>query len=199
MLISTIIMGWIGIIIFLIIVFTFQKMAKSNEFAFMHILMALMYAMWLPLPLALNQLLNSESLQVGSIFGLAYLFMLIISMSLQTGHITYMVKHNDDKTITESQGNYMMATLSNPFELVANIFKCIWSVFLCITFWKDEQVIMTSLMFLFSLLLFYYLFIMLDTSLLKRVKVLSKVKANPFIINLETLFFFIILMSYITF
>lgn len=199
MLISTIIMGWIGIIIFLIIVFTFQKMAKSNEFAFMHILMALMYAMWLPLPLALNQLLNSESLQVGSIFGLAYLFMLIISMSLQTGHITYMVKHNDDKSITESQGNYMMATLSNPFELVANIFKCIWSVFLCITFWKDEQVIMTSLMFLFSLLLFYYLFIMLDTSLLKRVKVLSKVKANPFIINLETLFFFIILMSYITF
>lgn len=199
MLISTIIMGWIGIIIFLIIVFTFQKMAKSNEFAFMHILMALMYAMWLPLPLALNQLFNSESLQVGSIFGLAYLFMLIISMSLQTGHITYMVKHNDDKSITESQGNYMMATLSNPFELVANIFKCIWSVFLCITFWKDEQVIMTSLMFLFSLLLFYYLFIMLDTSLLKRVKVLSKVKANPFIINLETLFFFIILMSYITF
>ncbi|KLV27363.1 hypothetical protein ABW02_07605 [Niallia circulans] len=199
MLISTIIMGWIGIIIFLIIVFTFQKMAKSNEFAFMHILMALMYAMWLPLPLALNQLLNSESLQVGSIFGLAYLFMLIISMSLQTGHITYMVKHNDDKSITESQGNYMMATLSNPFELVANIFKCIWSVFLCITFWKDEQVIMTSLMFVFSLLLFYYLFIMLDTSLLKRVKVLSKVKANPFIINLETLFFFIILMSYITF
>ncbi|MDR4314294.1 Uncharacterised protein [Niallia circulans] len=199
MLISTIIMGWIGIIIFLIIVFTFQKKAKSNEFAFMHILMALMYAMWLPLPLALNQLLNSESLQVGSIFGLAYLFMLIISMSLQTGHITYMVKHNDDKSITESQGNYMMATLSNPFELVANIFKCIWSVFLCITFWKDEQVIMTSLMFLFSLLLFYYLFIMLDTSLLKRVKVLSKVKANPFIINLETLFFFIILMSYITF
>ncbi|MEK5056016.1 hypothetical protein MHH96_21740 [Niallia sp. FSL K6-0212] len=165
----------------------------------MHILMALMYAMWLPLPLALNQLFNSESLQVGSIFGLAYLFMLIISMSLQTGHITYMVKHNDDKSITESQGNYMMATLSNPFELVANIFKCIWSVFLCITFWKDEQVIMTSLMFLFSLLLFYYLFIMLDTSLLKRVKVLSKVKANPFIINLETLFFFIILMSYITF
>lgn len=199
MLISTIIMGWIGIIIFLIIVFTFQKMAKSNEFAFMHILMALMYAMWLPLPLALNQLFNSESLQVGSIFGLAYLFMLIISMSLQTGHITYMVKHNDDKSITESQGNYMMATLSNPFELVANIFKCIWSVFLCITFWKDEQVIMTSLMFLFSLLLFYYLFIMLDTSLLKRVKVLSKIKANPFIINLETLFFFIILMSYITF
>ncbi|PAD24479.1 hypothetical protein CHH62_16870 [Niallia circulans] len=199
MLISTIIMGWIGIIIFLIIVFTFQKMAKSNEFAFMHILMALMYAMWLPLPLALNQLFNSESLQVGSIFGLAYLFMLIISMSLQTGHITYMVKHNDDKSITESQGNYMMATLSNPFELVANIFKCIWSVFLCITFWKDEQVIMTSLMFLFSLLLFYYLFIMLDTSLLKRVKVLSKIKANPFIINLETLFFFIILISYITF
>ncbi|MET3322714.1 UNVERIFIED_ORG: hypothetical protein ABIC97_005867 [Peribacillus simplex] len=48
MLISTIILGWIGVLIFLIVVFSFQKMAKNNEYAFMHILMALMYAMWLP-------------------------------------------------------------------------------------------------------------------------------------------------------
>lgn len=199
MLISTMIIGWIGVLIFLIIVSTFQKMAKNNEFAFMHILMALMYAMWLPLPLALYQLLNTELLQVGTIFGLAYLLMLVITMALQTGHITFIVKHNDDKAITDKQADYMMATLSNQFECLTNVFKCIWALFLGITFWNSSEMLMASLMFLFSLLLLYYLFIMLDTSLVKRVKLFSKVKPNPFIINLETLFFFIILMSYITF
>lgn len=81
------ILDWIGVLIFVIIAFTFQKMIKNNEFAFMHLLMALKYAMWFPLPLALYQLLNSELLIVGTIFGLAYLIMLVITMTLQTGHI----------------------------------------------------------------------------------------------------------------
>ncbi|MFE4242692.1 hypothetical protein [Peribacillus butanolivorans] len=198
MLISTIILGWIGVLIFLIVVFSFQKMAENNEYAFMHILMALMYAMWLPLPIALNRLLNLGPLQVGTIFGLAYLLMLVITMTLQTGHITYIIKHNDDQSITDKQGDYMMATLSNPFEGLVNVFKSIWALFLAITFWNSGGMLMASLMTLFSLLLFYYLFIMLDTSLVKRVKLFSKLKPNPYIINLETLLFFIILMSYIT-
>ncbi|MBP1971505.1 hypothetical protein J2Z83_003656 [Virgibacillus natechei] len=199
MLISTMTLGWIGVLLFLTIIFTVQKMMKNNEFAFIHILMALMYAMWLPLPLALNQLLNSEILQVGTIFGFVYLIMLVITMALQTGHITYLVKHNDDKSITDEQGNYMMATLSNPFESLLGVFKCIWAIFLGITFWNSGEMVMAGLMFLFSLLLFYYLVILLDKSLVKRIKLFSKVKPNPYIINLETLFFFIILMSYISF
>ncbi|WP_449354941.1 hypothetical protein ACUL41_01475 [Virgibacillus natechei] len=180
------------------IIFTVQKMMKNNEFAFIHILMALMYAMWLPLPLALNQLLNSEFQVVGTIFGFVYLIMLIITMALQTGHITYLVKYNDDEAITDEQGSYMMATLSNQFELIANIFKCIWALFLTLTFLNNGEMVMASLMFLFSLLIFYYLFILLDISLVKRIKLFSKVKPNPFVVNLETLFFFIILMTYIT-
>ncbi|WP_155592205.1 hypothetical protein [Lysinibacillus cavernae] len=199
MTISTIVLGWIGILIFLIIVFTFQKLVKNNEFAFMHNLMALMYAMWFPLPLALYRLLNSEFLQVGTLFGLVYLIMLVITMTLQTGHITYIVKHNGNKSITDKQGDYMMATLSNPFEGLANVFKSIWALFLGITFWNSGEILMASIMFLFSILIFYYLLIVLDTSLVKRIKFFSKAKANTFLINLETLFFFIVLMSYITF
>jgi len=197
--ITTIILGWIGILIFLIIVFTFQKLIKNNEFAFIHNLMALIYAMWFPLPLALYQLLNSELLQVGTIFGLVYLIMLVITMTLQTGHITYIVKHNGNKSITDKQGDYMMATLSNPFEGLANVFKSIWALFLGIAFWNSGEILMASIMFLFSLLIFYYLFIVLDISLVKRIKFFSKAKANNFLINLETLLFFIILISYITF
>lgn len=105
--------------------FSILKDAKNNEFAFLHILMALMYSMWIPLPLALNMLLKSEVLQVGTLFIIVYLMMKVITISLQTGHIVYIVKHNEDKSITDRQGNYMMSTLSNPFELLVNIFICI--------------------------------------------------------------------------
>lgn len=199
MLISTIILGWIGILIFLIIALAFHILVKNNEFAFLHILMALMYAMWFPLPLALYQLLNSKLLQVGTIFGLVYLIMLVITMTLQTGHIAYIVKLNDNKSITDKQGDYMMATLSNPFEGLANVFKSIWALFLGITFWSNGELLMANIMLLFSLLIFYYLFIVLDKSLKKRIKFFSKVKTNTVLINFETLFFFIVLMSYITF
>ena len=62
MLISTVILGWTGILLFFITGVSFQKMAKNNEFAFMHFLMALMYALWLPLPITLNESLNSDYL-----------------------------------------------------------------------------------------------------------------------------------------
>lgn len=198
MLVSTIIMGWIGILIFIIIATTFQKMAKNNEFAFIHILMALMHAMWLPLPLAFDRLLNVEILQVGTIFGLAYLIMMVMTMTLQTGHIAYIVKQNDDKAITDKYGNYMMATLSNPFEGLAMTFKCVWALFLGLSFFNSGEVLMAGLMFLFSLFFFYYLAIIIDTSLVKRMKPFSKVKPNPWIFNLETMLFFISLISYMT-
>ena len=71
--------------------------------------MALMYAMWLPLPVALYRLLNTELLLAGTMFGLTYIVMLFITMTLQAGHISYITKHNDDY----KQGEYVMATLSN--------------------------------------------------------------------------------------
>jgi len=64
--------------------------------------------------------------------------------------------------------------------------------------WQNEEMLMASLMFLFGLFIFYYITITLDASLVKRVKLFEIAKLNPFIINLETLSFFITLMSYIT-
>ena len=126
--------------------------------------------------------------------------MLVIAMILQTGHITYIVKHNDDHSITDKHGDYMMTTLSNPFEGLVNVFKSIWAFsFLAITFWNSGEMLMANVMILFSLLGLYYLFIILDTILVTRVKLFSKMKPNPYVTNLETLLFFIILMSYISF
>ena len=153
---------------------------KNNEFAFLHILMTLMHAMWLPLPLALNEILDSGPLQTGTIFGILYLFILVITMTLQTGHITYIVKQNEDKSISNQQAEYMMNTLSSPAEAFAGIFKSLWALFLVIAFWNSGEFIMASLMTLFSLLLFYYLFLVLvlDRSLVKQIKLFLKVKQS---------------------
>jgi len=106
----------------------------------MQILMALMYAMWFTVPWALNETLHSYVLQIGTIFGFAYLIMLVITMTLQTGHILYIIKQNEDSSMTDQHGNYMMATLSNPFEGFDNVFKSIWVVFLAITFWNRLKI-----------------------------------------------------------
>lgn len=198
MVLSTVIFGWIGILIFLGILFTFQRLAINNEYAFLHLLMAIMYATWLPLPLVLYQWLDSDILLVGTVFGLLYLILIVIAMALQTGHIAYLTKHNEDGKITDALGNYMMATLSNPYESLLGVFKCIWAIFLGVTFWQNGELLMVGLMTLFGLFFFYYLFMMLDASLVTRVKLFAKVKPNPIIINLEVLFFFIILLGYMT-
>ncbi|GEN85912.1 hypothetical protein [Oceanobacillus sojae] len=198
MIISTIILGWSGIILFLITAFIFPKMAKNNEFAFIHFLLAWMYAFWLPVPLVLNQLLDFDYLQIGIIFGFIYLFMLIITMVLQTGHITYIVKNNTGQAITDKESKYMMATLSDPFEAFANVFKSIWALFLAIGFWNNGEYVMGCLMILFSLFGVYYLFLILNNILVTPVKLFAKVKPNVYVTNLETFLFFLILLIYIT-
>lgn len=192
MLISTMILGWIGVIIFLILILTFHKLVSGNEFAFLHLLMAIMYAMWFALPLLLYELLNSDVLLVGTMFGLAYLFSLVISMALQTGHIAFITKNNEDYSITDKLGEYIMSTLSNPFESLLGVFKGIWAMFLGIAFWQNDEILMASIMFIFASFIIYYLFIMLDTSLVKKVKLFSKIKANSYFVNLETFLFFTI-------
>jgi hypothetical protein len=198
MITAAVILGWIGIFIYLAVIFLVKKLMKGNEFGFIHILFALMYAMWLPLPVVLYQLLGSEVLLVGSIFAYLYLFMLIISMALQTGHINYLVKRNEGKEISEAQGAYMMATLTNPFESIAGVLQSIWALFLAIAFWENGVIWMAALMVAFSLLFFYYLFMALDSSLVKRVKLFSRVKPNTYFINLGTLVFFLVLVLYIS-
>lgn len=198
MLTATMILGWIGVLLFLIIIFTFKRMARSNEYAFLHILMALMYAMWLPLPLSLQYLIGSDKLLVETIFGFAYVFMLVISMALQTGHIAFISKYNENHSISEKHAEYMMATLTKPFESLLGVFKSVWAIFLAISFLQSGDMLMATIMTLFGLFIFYYLLITLDASLVKRLKLLSKVKPDVVVVNLETLAFFVILMSYVT-
>ena len=186
---SAVILGWLGVLLYLGLALSFQKLAKLNEYALIHLIMAILYALWLPLPVALYMLLPSEPLMTGIIFGLAYLFMLIITMALQAGYIAYIMK------TPSQQGEYMMATLSNPFEKLANLFKSIWALFLAIAFWTAGELFMVVIMTLYSLLFFYYLSLLLSATIVRQI---PRVKPNMYVTNLETLLFFIILLGYLS-
>jgi hypothetical protein len=134
----------------------------------------------------------------GSLFGYTYLMMLIISMALQTGHIHYLVKQNEGKKISDEQGAYMMTMLTHPFEAVAGVYQSIWALFLALAFWEGGGLWLAMLMGVFSLLFFYYLFLELDASLVKRIKLFSRVKPNIYFTNLSTLIFFFSLVLYIS-
>lgn len=198
MVLSTVILGWIGILLFFVIAITFNNLLKNNEFGFLHILMAVMYVMWVPIPIAMTHLLNSEALQVGMIFGIIYLSMLIMTMALQTGHIVHIERESHKSTTQVERSNHMMATLSGPFEILANILKCMWAFFLTIAFWQNDNFLMAIIMSLFCLLIVYFLAILVDISLLKRIKFLGRFKPNPYFISVETLCFFLILMIFIS-
>ncbi len=198
MLLTTTILGWIGIIMFLGIMLSYRWITRNNEFALLHILLAFMFAMWLPLPFTLVHILNVEYLRIGAIFGTVYLLMLVVTMTLQAGHIAFIEKTNDGKEIPAVQGQYMMSTLSDPFEGLANIFKCIWGLFLALAFWQESERILAVSMFLFCLFIFYYLAITINTVLVKQVKLFSQVKANIYLTNLETFLFFLVLVIFIT-
>ncbi|NAP01739.1 hypothetical protein FRY77_38025 [Halomonas sp. MG34] len=133
MLLSTVILGWIGIGVFVTILLTFMKLMKNKEQGLLHVVMGFMYAMWLPLPFALYFEQEQELLLTGSIFGFVYLLMLVITMGFQAGHIVHIVKQEQSE-IWEERATWMLDTFSSSYENLAGVFKSVWSIFLAISF-----------------------------------------------------------------
>ncbi|WP_017186606.1 hypothetical protein [Alkalibacillus haloalkaliphilus] len=199
MLNTVIILGWTGVILFSIMILTLSKMMKSNEYGLIHILMAIMYTLWLPLPIVLYMVVDFDLLLIGAVFGSVYLLMIIVTMTFQTGHIAFLLNYKGAQNDLELYGDYMMSMLSKPFETYANVLKSLWALILAIAFWNTQELLMVILMIPFVILLSYYVAILINDSLVNSVKGIRNIKPNPILINLETLLFFIILISYLTF
>lgn len=194
MLISSVIFSWLGLFLFLILIVIYKQLVSRNEYALIHTIMALKFAFWMPLPIALYLYLDSSILLAGTIFGLLYVFMQLITMTIQAGHNIFVIK----QTSSDATSDLLFAAISKPFEAIANVFKSIWSLFLSIAFWQSGEHVLACFMFLFSLLIIYYFAIAIKESLLHSNTVLSKFKNNMIFTNLETLLFFILLTTYLT-
>jgi len=191
----TLICGYMGILIFMIIVLFFKKLNDNKEYGFIHLLMAFMYVMWLPIPIALYKIINNPLLIIGTIFGFTYLVMMVITMIIQTGHLVYVVKQ-ENREIWQKQTDLMFATFGGPYEVFANILRGIWAVFLAIYFWENFNVTMAILMTIYGALAVYYLLLVIKISMVEHYNIFNRIKSNSIFFNIETLVFFIILIIY---
>ena len=191
----TIIFGWLGMILYASIAVFYIGLMKRGEFALIHTLFALTFAMWLPLPLAIYKTEMSEMLLVGTLFGSLYLIMMIITMTLQAGHLAYISGNTE---INAKSANHLMTILSSPFEAMANVLKCIWALCLGLAFWANGLKWLALLLFLISLFGVYYLLLVLKASIKKRGTFVDYIKGNVYWSNAETLLLFGSLLCYLT-
>lgn len=198
MLITSVIFSWLGLFLFLILIVIYKQLVSRNEYALIHTILALKFAFLMPLPIALYLCLDSSILLSGTIFGLLYLFMQLLTMTIQAGHNIFVIKQTFTDANFNNTSDFLFAVISKPFEAIANVFKSIWSLFLGISFWQSGEHVFASFMFLFSILIIYYFALAIKESLLHSNMVLSKFKNNMIFTNLETLLFFILLTTYLT-
>ena len=191
----TILLGWLGMILYVGIAVFYVGLMKRGEFALIHILFALTFVMWIPLPLTLYRTEASEILLVGTLFGCFYMIMMIIAMTLQAGHLAYIDKNTG---IDVKYANHLMTILSNPFEAMANVMKSIWAFCLGMAFWTNGLKWLALLLFLISLFGVYYLLLVLKASLKKEGTFVDRIKANVYWTNAETLLLFGCLLCYLT-
>lgn len=197
---ATAVMGIIGIILFVIILGTFKKLLENNEGGFLHLLMSLMFICWLPIPFVVFLKLRSYTfLFVGAMLGTLSLIIFIITMIIQASHLSYSaklsMKDNEDRNKTDQW--IINGLIGSQVELLAGFLKGIWVIFLTVAFWLDGQILFALLGTIYSLFTIGYLFMLLDTSLIKEVKFLKKFKLNTLIINLENASWFLILIVWL--
>ncbi|WP_425449408.1 hypothetical protein [Dethiothermospora halolimnae] len=193
-------MGILGLVIFIIIVTTFQKLLKNNESGFLHLLMCFMFLCWLPVPLVVYIELKAYSfLFIGALLGTVSLILYIIKMILQASHLSYSARaSNNDKELWREKNEWMLnGLLGSQVELLAGFLKGIWTIFLTIVFWLNGQMIFSALGIIYSLFTIIYLLKLLDTSLIKELKILKVLSINTLIINLETSSWFLILLIWL--
>lgn len=200
MIITTFIIGLIGILIFILILCSFQKLLANNESGFLHLLMSLMFLCWLPIPLVVYVKMKSyDFLLVGTIFGVLAIILYIVTMLLQAGHLSYSAKmQKRDVQLWENRDDWMLnGLLGGQVELMAGFLKGIWIIFLTICFYLSGQTLFFILGIVYSVLTFFYLSMLFDASVNKQISFLKKLKLNSIIINLDNASWFAILLIWI--
>ncbi|MTI71871.1 MAG: hypothetical protein FH751_16605 [Firmicutes bacterium] len=197
---TTFFIGVLGIIISIIIVSTFQRLLKNNESGFLHLLMCFMFICWLPIPLVTYfELKTYNFLFIGALLGTVSLVLYIITMILQASHLSYSNRlAYENKELWRRNDDWMLnGLLGSQVELLAGLLKAIWIIFLTLTFWLDGQIVISIIGIAYSLFGIIYLLKLLDTSLIREIKILKEFPINPLVINLETTSWFLIILIWL--
>ncbi|WP_425449321.1 hypothetical protein [Dethiothermospora halolimnae] len=189
-------MGIIGVIIFITIVATFQKLLRKNESGFLHLLMCFMFICWLPIPFVIYLKMKAYSfLFIGALFGTLSLILYIITMIFQASHLSYSARVSyEDKELWRKNDDWMLnGLLGGQVELLAGFLKGIWVIILAVAFLIDGQIVFSIVSIIYSLFTVLYLLKLLDTSLIREIRILKIISINTLVINLETSSWFLLL------
>lgn len=200
MVITTFVIGLLGIVLFIVILSSFQKLLTSNESGFLHLLMSIMFLCWIPVPLTLYiKLKTYDFIFIGTIFGVLSIVLYIFTMLLQAGHLSYSSKmQQSDVKLWESRDQWMLnGLLGGQVELMAGFLKGIWTIFLTVCFGLNGQMVFFILGIVYSIFTLFYLSMLLDYSIYKQIPFFKKLKLNSIIINLENTSWFAILLLWI--
>ncbi|MDY7043571.1 hypothetical protein RVS70_05070 [Virgibacillus sp. M23] len=194
-----IIMGWLGILIYLFLIFTANKLEKNGETALLHLIICFVFIFFTPLPLYLSFNNHNPIFWLSSIFVYLFLIMIIITMALQVGHLSYSNKQlNNDKW--QERDNWMIhGMLGDVFESIVNVVFHIWILLLAIGFFIEDEFVMAAIMTVFSLFIIRNLFILLNVVIKKPMRLFQIFKMNSVITTLETFIFFVVLVCWMTF
>ena len=138
LLLGGIVLTALGIVLYIIVAAYYPWLLKKDESGALHLLLACIFAVWLPVPLIIYQILGApSSLLIGTIFGVAGLFLFLITMLLQAGHLTYSTKQEaiSPSQLWEERDNWMLGgMLRNTFEIFAGLLEAVWIIFLTMSF-----------------------------------------------------------------
>ncbi len=196
----TLIMGVIGILLFMFIACSFKRLLLDNESGFLHLLMSLMFICWLPIPFAIYiKMKEYDFLMIGTIFGVLSLLLFIFTMLLQAGHLSYSAKvQGTDKILWENRDEWMLnGLLGGLVELTAGFLKGIWAIFLTICFKLNEQTIFFMIGIVYCILTLFYLNMLFNSSINKKPKFLKYLKLNTVVMNLENVVWFAVLLIWL--
>ncbi|KGX90121.1 hypothetical protein [Pontibacillus marinus] len=193
------ILGWLGVLIYLIVIFTANKLLENGESALLHLLICFAFILMTPIPLFLSITNSNQIFILSSVFGYLFLIMIITTMALQVGHLSYSNKQQD-KELWEDRDNWMIhGMLGDVYESIVNVVFHIWIMLLAIGFFLEEKFLMGILMTIFTLFIVRSLGILLNEVIQKPIPFLRVFRMNPVITTLETLLFFITILCWITF
>jgi hypothetical protein len=197
--VSFIVFGWLGILVYLIVLFTANQLQKNGETALLHLLICLAFVFFTPLPLYLILSNHSQFFVISSVFGFLFLIMIITTMALQVGHLSY--SNNQDKSDKwEDRDNWMIhGMLGDVFESVVNVIFHIWILLLAVGFIIEKKYVIGILMAIFSLLIIRSLGILFNVVVKKPISFLRNFKLNPIVTTLETILFFLVIVCWATF
>ncbi|MBO8155842.1 MAG: hypothetical protein H0Z32_05220 [Bacillaceae bacterium] len=195
---GTIIFGWIGILMYISVFLFAQKLLKKGETALLHLLICFVFICWLPIPLNIYFLAQSQTFLFSVVFGYVFMIMLIITLAFQTSHLAYSNKQSRTELWNERDAWMLKGMLGDIYENLVNVLFNIWILLLAIGFFTEKEWMMGVLMTVFGLFLIRSVFLLLHDVMAKPNSFLGIFKKNPTITNIHTFLVFFILIIRLT-